>query len=77
MNKFQNKNKSIEIVIDSRNYIQKQYKDIERFSCELKYLKYFKNKGILVPSVYKFDKKKKIIITEKINGKVGNILNDS
>ena len=76
MNKLQNKNKSAEIIIDSRHYIEKHYEDIERFSCELKYLKCFKNKGVLVPSLYKFDKKRKIIIIEKINGKVGSILND-
>jgi len=62
-----NKNKSLEIVIDSKHYIKKRYSDIQRFFCELKYLKYFKDEDINVPFIYKFDKIQKTIIIDKIN----------
>src|SRR3989339_890336 len=67
-----NKNKSLEIVIDSKHYIKKRYSDIQRFFCELKYLKYFKDEDINVPFIYKFDKIQKTIIIDKIKGKNGS-----
>jgi len=70
-----NKNESSEIVIDSKHYIKKRYSDIQRFFCELKYLNYFKDKDINVPSIYKFDKIQKTVIVDKIDGKINDSLN--
>lgn len=70
------KNKHQKIKIDDKEYIQKKYNDIERFACELKYLRYFKNKNILVPDIYGYDKKKKIVAIEKIDGQVKDALSD-
>lgn len=71
------KNKHKKITIASRDYIQKKYNSIERFSCELKYARYFKKKKILVPIVHSYDKKSRVITLEKIDGQVKDVLSNN
>lgn len=76
MENISNKSRVKTIKIGSKYFIEKHYDDLKRYSCELKYLRKFKEKGILVPNIYNHDKKKRIILIEKINGRIGNKLID-
>lgn len=69
MNKY-NKNKHRVISIRSKTYIQKKYDDINRFNCEIKYVKLFKKKGFLVPNIYASDKKGRTVTLGIVEGNI-------
>lgn len=69
-----NKNKYSIVKINRRNFIQKKYKSPKRFFSELKYIKIFRERNIPVSNIYSFDRDKRLIILEKINGKNSEIL---
>ena len=69
MNEF-NKNNHKIIIIDFKTYIQKKYDDLDRFNCEMKHLKIFKQRKFLVPSIYETNQKNSIITLDFIEGNV-------
>jgi len=69
MDRF-NKNNHKIITIDFRTYIQKKYSNIDRFNCEVKYLKIFKRKRFLVPNIYETDEKNSTITLDFIEGNI-------
>jgi len=69
MDRF-NKNNHKIITINSNTYIQKKYNKLDRFNCEINYLKIFKQKRFLVPNIYETDEKNSIITLDFIKGNV-------